>query len=139
MLSGDRGNSLIGRLHQSYLEGGETRLRLRLSLVKMEDGEMQGHFGVVKNVPVLSRLAPGSKRVLVLFGPLRITEQPCVMWEHHSYWGESLMSGAALTPAPRISELDQNVWRWDPGTGIFRLPKQSWSSQGREAVVWLMV
>ena len=139
MLSGNRGNSLIGCLDQSYLEGGETRLRLRLSLVKMEDGEMQGHFGVVKNVPVLSRLAPGSKRVLVLFGSLRITEQPCVMWEHHSYWGESSMSGAALTPAPCISGLDQNVWRWDPGTGIFRLPQQSWSSQGREALVWLMV
>ena len=120
MLSGNRGNSLIGRLHQSYLEGGETRLRLRPSLVKTEDGEMQGHFGVVDKVPVLSRLAPASKRVLVLSGSLRITEQPCVTWEHHSYWGESSMSGAAFTPAPRISGLDQNVWRWDPGTGIFR-------------------
>lgn len=82
----NRGNSLIGRASPVLLRRrGEFALRLRLSLVKMEDGEMQGHFGVVDKVPVLSRLAPASKRVLVLSGSLRITEQPCVMWEHHGY------------------------------------------------------
>ena len=68
---------------------------------------MQGHFGVMDKV--LSRLAPASKRVLILSGSRRITEQPCVMWEHHSYWGESSVSGAAFTPAPRSFGLDQNV------------------------------
>lgn len=40
---------------------------------------MLGYFWVLDKVPVLSGLGPDYRRVLLLSGPLRLTEQPCAM------------------------------------------------------------